>query len=363
MPKWPLIPIILVVLFYFIGHLNKDRSHIFPINLSKINATLDSDTDILIIGDINSILFNSHVESLINSISKNLNRPISIYNLGARNDNIFRTFKKLKSLEKLPPVVIYLGGSSEFYERLAPKNLKITSLNYSLFQNEIISASHTIFPQFKKYLFLPDQTIKLEEEAKKGDFKNLDIKKYLEIYFYSYERELKKMVSYIEKNNSTPILITPPINLLNAETSACPGSFNESINSRLKEIEEDVEKNKVKETLLKIKSLDAEAFSNAQVKYLYGKILYLNGKYSDAKAQLTLSKAYNCSPNSSHPVINSIIKNISLLRDVHFYDFNKELNLYFGHNELFLSDNEAQVIYYENLKKELIIILKDIFTL
>ncbi len=362
-PLWVLIPLILVALIYVIGEYNKNRHHIFPISLSRIESQAQVDADILVIGDTNSLLFNSHIENLVNDISKNLNRPVTVFNLGERNENIFRTFFKLKQIKKLPPVIIYMGGSSEFYERLIPKNIEITSLNYTLFKNEFFRALYTLMPSLRKYIFIPDKKVELSPQPEKGQINSDEIKKYLEIYFHSFEIEIKRMISYIERNNSTPFLVTPPLNLLASNNKACEGSFNEDTNRKLIDIKESLERGMTKEALFSIKELDAITYSNAEVKSVYGQALYEVGSYTKAKAQLTLAKAYNCSPSGTHPVINSIIKKVAKARDTYFYDFSNHINLYFGKNELFLNDSEAQVIYYEKLQKELIIRLKDIFSL
>ena len=110
--------------------MNAQRRHAFPIVFSNISTDTPDKADILFIGDDSALLFNPQIAQLINDISKNLNRPAVIYNYADANENIFRTFYKLKQVKDLAPIVIYMGGASEFYERLIPENIDITYLNY-----------------------------------------------------------------------------------------------------------------------------------------------------------------------------------------------------------------------------------------
>tara|TARA_Y100000296_G_C5174256_1_gene259096 strand:- start:516 stop:1661 length:1146 start_codon:yes stop_codon:yes gene_type:complete len=363
LPTWLVVIGVLTIIIYSIGYMNAQRRHAFPIVFSNISTDTPDKADILFIGDDSALLFNPQIAQLINDISKNLNRPAVIYNYADANENIFRTFYKLKQVKDLAPIVIYMGGASEFYERLIPENIDITYLNYKLMSNEYISVIHTLFPSFKKYLMIPDKNITLNSTPEKGKFKSDEIQKYLEVYFKQYEIELRNIVNYIEKNGSTPIVLTSPVNLLDDQVNACPASQNEEIKKELEQIENSLENSMVKDALAKARELNTETFSNARVKYLYGKALYENGSYSKAKAELIYARSLNCTPQGAHPIINAIIKKVANSRDVYIYDFDKELNLYFGTNELFLGKREAQVIYYEKLRKELMIMIKDILTI
>ena len=54
---------------------------------------------------------------MIERLSKDLNEPIKIYNWSKPNEGLHRTISKLKSLKKLPPMVIFHGASQEFFEK------------------------------------------------------------------------------------------------------------------------------------------------------------------------------------------------------------------------------------------------------
>ncbi|MEE3080437.1 MAG: hypothetical protein VX341_13950, partial [Bdellovibrionota bacterium] len=96
----------LTIIIYSIGYMNDQRRHAFPIVFSNFSSDTPDKADILFIGDDSALLFNPQIAQLINDISKNLNRPAVIYNYADENENVFRTFYKLKQVKDLAPIVI-----------------------------------------------------------------------------------------------------------------------------------------------------------------------------------------------------------------------------------------------------------------
>ena len=60
---------------------------------------------------------NAYLPSLIKDISSNLAEVIKVFNWSRKNEGMHRTLSKIKSLKNLPEIIIYHGGSEEFFEK------------------------------------------------------------------------------------------------------------------------------------------------------------------------------------------------------------------------------------------------------
>ncbi len=353
----------------YLGINNADRDGLIPYKLNyQAQVAGAKNADVLIVGDQLGEVFNSQIEAIVEELSQELNKPISIYNLSKNNYNIYRIEHLLESISKdtesgLPPVIIYLGGMSEFYERMLPKNLNLTYFNFKLYKNQGFRTLITLFPFLTKFLFIPEKTVVLNEQPVKEDFNDKVFLVYSEIYYYLYEKKLKDIARLIEKNNSIFIPVIPAVNLFSDKLRACKTSSNDEVNHKLDEAQALIDQKKNKEALSLLHSLNTIATANSKISYLYGLSLYNTANFKQAKKQLELAKAYNCEPQYAHPIINSIILKTVKLRSLNYINFDDMVNRNFGKNELFLNDLEPQSIYLESLKKEITIMLKDVLTL
>ena len=91
------------------------------INLSE-EIKKAEEADILIIGDKMGKSLDRFIPKTIKKLSINLKSPLKYYNWSRNNEGLHRTLFKIKSLKTIPPVTIYLGSNSEFYENYK-KNL------------------------------------------------------------------------------------------------------------------------------------------------------------------------------------------------------------------------------------------------
>jgi len=334
---------------------NQTRVYPLPYKVDKSIYPIDNiaqDADILIIGDEFGIEFNSLVQNLVTTLSVKLQKPLSIYNLSLENEGIHRTFAKLKSMDKLPPIIIYMGGSSEFSEKLYPENLRKYKVNFNIYKNDYAQTALMLFPILSRFIYVPDEvrtlTDKIEVTQNKS-FKSFQV--IAESTFYFYQEQLMDMIDYIIDKNSTPIMVTRPINYESEVKVVCDNAIFDNVTIEQVEIEKLIKNNRLKEAYNKVLLLDGISVGNAQTKYLLGKSQLALGKIRLAKKNLMLAKALDCSPKYAHPVINQIQRKIMTDRALENIDFDKMVNTNLGKDTLFIDGVSPQFIYWEKLEK------------
>ncbi|EQC44123.1 hypothetical protein [Bacteriovorax sp. DB6_IX] len=341
----------------YLNHANETKLYPLPYKITEGTYPTDNiaeTADILIIGDQFGIEFNSLVQNMIENLSVNLQNPLSVYNLSVENEGIHRTLKKISQMKKLPPIIIYAGGSSEFAEELYPKDLKKFKVNFNIFKNDYIQTAVMLFPILSRFVYIPDKVIQLDQKIKaatKRDDRSFQV--IAESTFYFYREQFMDLIDHIIDKGSTPIVITRPINYELDVKAVCDNAVTDNITIEQVEISKLIEKNKIKEAYNKALLLDGISVGNARTKYLLGMTQIAQGKLNMAKKNLLLAKALDCRPEGAHPVINQIQRDIIRERALENVDFDKMVNNNLGKNELFIDNHSPQFIYWEKLEKEM----------
>ena len=79
-----------------------------PVLLDEI--TQAEGADIVLIGDSSSSLLNDSLKGILDNVAKYLQRAPVVYDWGREAETMAQTLEKLKSLKKLPTLLIYHGG-------------------------------------------------------------------------------------------------------------------------------------------------------------------------------------------------------------------------------------------------------------
>lgn len=311
-------------------------------------------SDVLLIGDSFATKFSTQVETLVELSSKGLKSPLSVYSVAEDHENIFRTLNKLKAQKKLPSTIIYLGGTSEFYEALYPSNLLILEQNLKRYKNDFLSSLIVLYPELSKLFFLKDQDLILGSEIKKETY-NDDIRfqKLSAANYFFFKESLENLIDYIQDNNSNLILVTAPINLELEPVKVCSNSIVDEIVIEQNEIKKLIDAQKFKEAQLKLKSLLKVSIGNAYTKYLEGLLAFKTAKYQEAKDAFKLARALDCTDRGANIVINEIIRQVAIQKDVMVVDYENIINDQFGSDILFLNGDSPQFIKWDVLTKKL----------
>jgi hypothetical protein len=364
--------VIIILIGGAIGYIYSiNFTRLYPVNYIFAPDTyqdindLTEGTDILIIGDNFGQMLNERMAAITDATSKGLKEPLKIFNISIKNEGIHRTLKKIKMLKKVPPVVIYMGGTSEFYEDTYAKNIDKEMFNFNVFKNDYLQTLITIYPKLSRIFYMPQSpkvlTEKIDQHLGFKDtqtFQKITAKK-----FYLYQSQLTEMLDLILEANSTAIVVTPVINLQTPVNLVCDGAVTNDLTISQTAIKKLINEKKYKQAYNEALILEGVSVANAQTKYLLGLTQLNLGMYAKAEKNLTMAKGLDCAPAGAHPVINAIIRRVTNDRQVNIIDFDKQLNRELGKNELFINDTTPQFIYQEILEKRIIVKIKEAFEL
>ena len=109
------------MVFALLGQSGSNR-HSLPYVL-RANYTLEAQkaekSSILIVGDRLGVKLASFMDTLVEETKENLGEPLRVYNWARKGEGLHRTLAKMKFLKRLPDVIVYHGGSEEFFEQRA----------------------------------------------------------------------------------------------------------------------------------------------------------------------------------------------------------------------------------------------------
>lgn len=361
-----LFSILLIILIGGLAYLLSDKpvmitpftykvSEFIKVGLKEAEAA-----DVLIIGDRMGLYLNNFTTPLVENLNKDLKRDLKIYNWAREKEGLHRTFYKIKKLKKLPPVIIYHGGSYEWFDKKFNETEKRKILfNFRQFENEKIISSIITFPDlsrifYKKITMYP--ILNLDPKQKVDQNSNYDAKELEYLYF---KQELKEMVDYIKQNKSTIIMITTPLNLLIPPRETCAEATTNTIVEVQQEIEDQIKNGDFKNAYNSAKELEKESIANAKTQYLLGMTAKYNNEIVKAKDALSKSTVFDCYNWRGNSVFNSIILQTGIDYQTQVIDFEKETSFANLQDEqVYIDEIYPQNIYYNNLINELTIIVK-----
>lgn len=326
----------------------------------------DSDAPILIIGDRQATRLASFSKFLAQKVSMNLSKPIKVSSIAMKGDGIHRTLDKLKKLEKLPLIILYLGGNEEFNESIfQTKDIKRITMNLEKFSDSITRTLIMIFPSLSRFIYKPVRYMILGSDISKdvNNYTDTTVQKRSLIQFELYKEHLRELFDYTKDYGSYLIAITQPINLDAAPRKSCNSSFPENLDEKYIEVTNLIKKKDFKAAYSITKDLIVMAPANAKILYIHGKVSRNLGKIDESIKYLKLSSAYDCVQWRGNVVYNSILKQVSREKEIALFDFQKLLESEYDKNITFIDDIYPQSIYFEKLSKGLAARIKKLLKL
>lgn len=320
---------------------------------------------LLIIGDRMGESFSPFIDNLKMTLGPNFKSTTEnfAYNWSVPNEGLFRSLHKIKMLKKLPPVIVYMGASSELFEkRFDVKDKKNILHNFSIFDDENSISLILTFPWLSKIFNKPLTFFDLSEYR---EYKNtlpaqLKIEE-KELAFKFFEYELQEMINYIHERKSNLILVTTPINLEVPPKETCPHASNDKIVLVQQEIANAIEEGAFKQAFPKAKELSEITFSNAHTYYLLGRSALGIGDLKTARESLLKASVFDCTNWRGNAVYNSIIKKLAARNLTQIVDFEQILTSQISQDGLYFDDIFPQNLFYHKLVSELGFSLKKIF--
>jgi len=308
------------------------------------------DAQILFIGDRLGAGLDKFIQSFNQAASKNISEPLKIYNMSRDGLGLHRILNELKSLPKLPSLIIYYGSTQEFFEtRAHPLQYQDFLFNKKIQDEDILSSVFMAFPDLSRVLYNPYTFYEFDLAAKPNSKVVIGAGpgkiEQMEMIFQIYEWELLELTKYVKENNSKLVLITSPINLDVPPKANCSLSEEGGLQIAINEMIEKLKNGKSKEVYDELKVLKAKHPSHARLLYLFGSTALEIGKTKEAKEALTQAATFDCATWRGSPVFNQIMRKVAAQSGLPLVDFDSQLNAMYGQNVLFFDEVNPQNIY------------------
>ena len=310
---------------------------------------------ILIVGDRMGQVLSQYTPQISEELAKKLKNPPKIYNWSKPHEGLHRTLFKLKSMKKLPPIIIYHGASSELYEKTFAVADKVAILkNFSLYDNENIISLIITFPWLSKIIYKKMNYIELgplKEYINHLPSMEKLVEKEISFKFFDYE--LREMIDLIKDKKSNLVLITTPINLEIKPHETCAHSSSKDLVELQLTIEKIIEEGNFKKAYPMALELSNESYSNAQSFYLLGKSSMGLGDLAKARDAFQKAAIFDCSTWRGNAVYNAIMKSSAKKRQVPLIDFDQYMASALSKDGLFIDDLYPQNIFYQTMTTDL----------
>lgn len=317
--------------------------------------------NILIVGDRMAAPLSNYTAELSLELGKNFKSPPVIYNWSKPHEGLHRTLFKLKSLKKFPPIVVYLGASSELYEkRFSVSDFSAVVKNFQIYDDEKIISLIITFPWLSRILY------------KKMTYHNLgEVKEYKnplpaglrmkekEMSFLLFHYELKEMIDLLKDKKTSLILITTPLNLEIPPRETCSTATTNTVVEVQQEIESLIAQGNFKKAYTDALALSNETPGNAQSFYLLGKASLGLGDLQNARMALNKATVFDCANWRGNAVYNAILRSEATKRQLALIDFDQALSSSLSKDGLFMDEYFPQNLFYQNLVSELKDVLKN----
>ena len=319
---------------------------------------------ILIIGDRMGKTLQSFESTLQDRFKGALNTPPTIYNWSEDNEGLFRTIHKLKTLKKLPPIIIYFGASSELKEKkFEVSDKKAIEKNFKTYDDEKLISLIITFPWLSKALYEP---VRYQDLSSFKEYASVEAApvKFLEkdLSFKLFSYELKDLIEMIKDKRSNLILITTPLNLEVEPKEVCAHSNSSEIVELQQEIEAELKEGAYKSAYPKAREMVEATPSNARSFFLLGKAALGSGDIKGAREALLKASVFDCASWRGNVVYNSIMKSLAESYQVNLIDFDQLMSSRLSDDGLFFDEIVPQNIFYQSMIKDLGDILKTILS-
>lgn len=316
---------------------------------------------ILIVGDRMAAPLSNYTKDLSAELGKNFKSPPVIFNWSKPHEGLHRTVFKLKSLRNLPSIIVYLGASSELFEkRFSVNDFKALQKNFRLYDDEKMISLIITFPWMSKIFYSNMNYVELGaiKEYKNNLPASVKMKE-KEMAFMLFDYELKEMIDLVKDKKSSLILITTPLNLETPPKETCSTSTSSNVVELQQEIEELIKQGHFKKALNEAQSLANETPGNAQSYYLLGKASLGLGDLALARDSLNKATVFDCANWRGNAVYNAIMRSEAQKRQLALVDFDQMMSSALSREGLFMDELYPQNLFYQNLITELKEVLKN----
>lgn len=320
---------------------------------------------ILILGDRMADSLNPYLDMINTQLAQNLREPLRVFNWGQPGEGLHRTLAKVRALQKIPPLVLYIGGSQEFEEqRFKLKDAAVVAENFLRYENDLLQSIILTYPPASRLIYQPHEMMTLDEFHPMPEFdSDQKIQRLSTITYQVMRYELQDLVDKLTPKNQKLVFSTTPINLDIRPKKVCEHTQTRTQQREQNDIQALLDADRSKVAYTRAKELAHNSLANSLNHYLKGQAAKKMGRLSEARAGLQLAAVYDCGLWRSHMVINNLIGQTAKRDDLFFIDFDFLVNQNFGRDEVFLNQLYPQNLYYQKFMQEFIQIIRQVFQL
>ncbi|MDC1174959.1 hypothetical protein OAT67_06175 [Bacteriovoracaceae bacterium] len=321
----------------------------------SVEATNAQEADILIIGDRMAKSFMRGFPSIVTQLSKKLKDPLKVYDWSSDKEGIHRTLAKVRALERMPTVIIYLGGTQEFAEKTFEiKDSKRILGNFNSYEDDKKASLIMTAPILSRFLYRSVHYQKLEKsvtsrapiEDSNGSRQVQDV---MEVTYKMFHHQWKELLNIVKAKDGKLIAIAPPLNLEVVPKSVCSNSQTQNILIQQNEITKLVQEKRYKDAYKPARELSQIAVANSLSFYLLGKIHLGLGNTLKARQAFYKAGIFDCTLWRGNIIFNKMIVEEAETRGFEVIDFNLLINKNIGKNELFIDKIYPQPLFWERL--------------
>ena len=347
---------------------NRESSFPYPYVIkvhSQLEISKAQSADILIVGDAAALQLNKHLNKFIKKASKNLKKPLSVYNWAKDDEPLAITLGKVKSLKKLPMLTLYHGGISELsHKRFHPRDIPKIYKNLKLVENDSVHTLLLTFPLLSRLLYTPVEYAKLthnsighvREDGKA--YSSKQIQYILKLHYSFYTKEAKDIFTHYKLKDANIWVIPAALNVETPPLRVCSNTESQEAFDLRSKIDVFIKKKAFKDARNSSLKLIQDHKANSLNYYQLAKILLASGMYTQARSALYHARMYDCGLSQSTPVHLKILMEETEKRDFKVIDFNRMVLDHLGRNKLFFDDKIPQDLYYERLMDKLNILFE-----
>ncbi len=335
----------------------------YPYTVSpELKEKVVVEAPIVIIGDRLGQRLASFKDKLSEALSINLSKPIKVISLAQEGMNIHRIYTKIKQLNRVPLIVIYLGGSEEVKEKLfyGEEYSKINE-NFKKYNDDTLKTLIMIFPSFSRFIYTPHKRISLGRVPIPFQIEKLEddqIQKYLILNYKLFESAFTEFTSYIKKANSLFIPITPPLNLTTPPKKSCYGTLTGDSGKDYENLIKVYNNKDYKQALNLSKDLVLLNPHNADINFMHSMILKKQQNHKSAQVFAEDALIYDCHRTDGNTIYNTIIKRVAKAQQIQYIDFHQMLYDFSENQPVFLDETYPQDVYFMNIINKLSKVIK-----
>lgn len=354
------------ILFGFIAFVGyrfyQNPQSIYPypykkIEVSPVEVKEASEADIVIVGDSAGEFLMDHIGKFISETQKELREPLKIYNWAKSGEGLAHALAKVRSLKKVPLLLVYHGGLDELErKRFDTASLETIFRNISLTQDETILSTLYAAPILSRILYKPLHRVSLDASAPPypRDLSSKLSMKTMEAFYNIYRWEAVEFTNYLKLNDFNFWFIPQAYNLTERPVRVCEATINLEVEKALDQADAYIKQGKTKDALAIIQPILTENKAHALALHTMGSLLVKRAKFKQARSAFFQGMIYDCGLTRANPLMLKILMEEVEKKDFKVINFNRMVTASVGRNILFERPRKPQSIYYERLMNEMV---------